>query len=199
MAREVLIPLNINLFFVLLGFIFLIGALIYGYKKNWTVSQFGTVVIGVLLFSVFGAVIPFESTQSFQGVQVDHVITIEARIKPWTFNVTSIDGQPPNASLATEIPAGSGYPASIAYQTIVLKVNQTYELRFKAIDTDHGVHINDLTDYRGEMIDVQLPQHVEVSVIIKPQLSDVGNYTFFCTFFCGAGHGNMRGTIMVVE
>ena len=137
---------------------------------------------------------------------IDVTIYVEARIKPWTFNITHIVNETTSTEVAIPaskyetIPAGAGYGETVHYTTIEMRVGYVYRVIFKAIDTDHGMQPSTaLKDYFGNTIQLNLPQHAEVSVYFKPTANQIGNYTYACSFFCGTGHGNMHGIFMVTE
>ena len=74
---------------------------------------------------------------------------------------------------------------------IVVAVQEEVELRLKSDDTAHGFRI------AGTSINVAIPKRGrdELSVLFRPAAP--GRYTFECTRMCGAGHGFMRGVLIV--
>ena len=60
-------------------------------------------------------------------------------------------------------------------------------------DTTHGFRI------KGEGVNVQVPKRGRGAVTATFTPTKAGKYTFECSRICGAGHGFMRGTIVVVE
>ena len=74
---------------------------------------------------------------------------------------------------------------------IRLKVNEPIEIRLKSEDTDHGFRILD-TD-----VDVRIPKRGKGTATVTFRPTREGRYTFECSHICGAGHGFMRGTLIV--
>jgi cytochrome c oxidase subunit 2 len=74
---------------------------------------------------------------------------------------------------------------------IVVAVDEEVELRLKSDDTSHGFRI------AGTSVNVAIPKRGrdELSVVFRPTAP--GRYTFECTRMCGAGHGFMRGVLVV--
>lgn len=60
-------------------------------------------------------------------------------------------------------------------------------------DTTHGFRI------KGEGVNVQIPKRGRGTVTATFTPPRAGTYTFECSRICGAGHGFMRGTIVVAE
>lgn len=75
--------------------------------------------------------------------------------------------------------------------TISVKKGDTVRLHIKSVDVDHGFTL----------------AAFGVSTKLKPGATEtveftadkVGNHSFFCSVFCGAGHKEMRGTLTVTE
>lgn len=74
---------------------------------------------------------------------------------------------------------------------IRLKVNEPVEIRLRSEDTDHGFRILD-TDH-----DVRIPKRGKGTATVTFRPTREGRYTFECSHICGAGHGFMRGTLIV--
>lgn len=74
---------------------------------------------------------------------------------------------------------------------IELKKGEPVTLELISLDRVHGFNIPDL----GLRVDV-LP---EQSVRVKFTPDKAGTYTFLCDIFCGDGHGEMSGTLVVKE
>jgi cytochrome c oxidase subunit 2 len=72
-----------------------------------------------------------------------------------------------------------------------LKAGESIEVRLRSEDTDHGFRII------GTDIDVRIPKRGKGTVSAKFQPAREGRYTFECSHVCGAGHGFMRGTLVV--
>ncbi len=78
----------------------------------------------------------------------------------------------------SEIKAAAGEPLTI---------------RLTSDDTAHGFHIV------GTDVDIEIPKRSrgQATVTFTPEAP--GRYTFECSRLCGAGHGFMRGEIVVTE
>ncbi|HYN10060.1 MAG TPA: cupredoxin domain-containing protein [Vicinamibacterales bacterium] len=73
------------------------------------------------------------------------------------------------------------------------KAGEPIEIRLRSEDTDHGFRILD-TD-----VDVRIPKRGKGTVTATFRPAREGRYTFECSHVCGAGHGFMRGTIVVTK
>ena len=74
---------------------------------------------------------------------------------------------------------------------IVIKKGEPVVVEFTAIDFRHGFKVPDL-DLRAD-----LPPERVTRIRIKPE--NVGAYDFLCDNFCGSGHEEMSGRIVVTE
>nr|WP_269462344.1 cupredoxin domain-containing protein [Janthinobacterium lividum] len=72
---------------------------------------------------------------------------------------------------------------------IILKKDEPVVLAFTAIDFIHGFFIPDMK-IRADLLPGQLMQ-----VRLTP--GKVGEYAFYATIFCGSGHEEMNGKIIV--
>ena len=72
---------------------------------------------------------------------------------------------------------------------IILKKGETAVLEFTALDFTHGFKIPDLN------IRADLPPGKITTIRVTPQ--NIGVYDFLCDNFCGAGHEEMNGRIIV--
>jgi cytochrome c oxidase subunit II len=72
-------------------------------------------------------------------------------------------------------------------------VGTTLRIRLRSDDTTHGFRIV------GTSTSVEIPKrgHDEATVDFTPE--HAGRYEFQCSKLCGAGHGFMRGVIVVKE
>jgi cytochrome c oxidase subunit II len=78
------------------------------------------------------------------------------------------------------------------------KVGVTLEFHLHSVDAHHGFKII------GTKINVQIPKPDKearegATVIVRFTPDKAGTYTFECSHRCGAGHGLMRGVIIVSE
>ena len=74
---------------------------------------------------------------------------------------------------------------------LTLKKGETVVLRLTSADVTHGFFSRDIKV--DELIEPGKP----VEVTVNPQKA--GTFTVICHHFCGAGHGNMKMTVTVVE
>jgi cytochrome c oxidase subunit 2 len=72
-----------------------------------------------------------------------------------------------------------------------LKAGEAIEIRLRSEDTDHGFRI------LGTDLDVRIPKRGQGTTSVKFRPEREGRYIFECSHVCGAGHGFMRGTIVV--
>jgi len=75
--------------------------------------------------------------------------------------------------------------------TITVKKGDTVKLHIKSVDVDHGFTLSDF----GVSKTLKPGETVTVEFIADK----AGNHSFFCSVFCGAGHKEMRGTLIVTE
>ncbi|TAL58442.1 MAG: hypothetical protein EPN86_00110 [Nanoarchaeota archaeon] len=73
--------------------------------------------------------------------------------------------------------------------TITVKEGDKINLTIKSVDVNHGFSIP------GLGINEQLTPNEEK--IIWIEAGKKGEYNFFCSVFCGAGHSQMKGKIIV--
>ena len=73
--------------------------------------------------------------------------------------------------------------------TITLKKGETVKLVVTSEDVTHGLFIRPLK------IDTDLTPGEKQEITVTPQAA--GTFTAICHHFCGAGHGNMKLTVVV--
>lgn len=73
--------------------------------------------------------------------------------------------------------------------TIRVKLGQPLMLRIRSIDVKHGIGISEF----GVSADLEPGKTVDVT--FTPDKT--GSFTFFCNVFCGAGHRDMKGMLVV--
>jgi cytochrome c oxidase subunit II len=73
--------------------------------------------------------------------------------------------------------------------TITLKKGETVKLVVKSEDVTHGFFLRPLK------IDADLTPGETQQITVTPQA--IGTFTAICHHFCGAGHGNMKLTVVV--
>ena len=76
---------------------------------------------------------------------------------------------------------------------IKVAVGTTLTVVLKSDDTTHGFRI------KGEGVNVAIPKRGRGTIEAVFTPAKAGRYTFECSRICGAGHGFMRGTLVVSE
>lgn len=74
---------------------------------------------------------------------------------------------------------------------ITVKKGDTVKLHIKSVDVDHGFTLS--------AFGVSKTLKPGETVTVEFVADKVGNHSFFCSVFCGAGHKEMRGTLTVTE
>jgi len=74
---------------------------------------------------------------------------------------------------------------------IVVKKGEKVRLVVTSMDVKHGLGIEAFN------INQELPPHQPQTIEFTPDKA--GEFEFHCTVFCGAGHGEMKGTLVVQE
>lgn len=74
---------------------------------------------------------------------------------------------------------------------IELKIGIPVILELTALDRSHGFYVPEI----GLRADVLPGQTVRVKLVPDK----IGSYTFLCDIFCGDGHGEMNGVIIVTD
>ncbi len=74
---------------------------------------------------------------------------------------------------------------------IRVKVGDTVRLKIRSIDVSHGLSIPDLG----------VNSYIEPGkeTVVEFKATKAGRFPFFCSVYCGEGHGNMRGVLVVEE
>jgi cytochrome c oxidase subunit II len=72
-------------------------------------------------------------------------------------------------------------------------VGTTLKIVLKSDDTTHGFRL------KGEGINLEIPKRGRGTVTATFTPPKAGRYVFECSRICGAGHGFMRGEIVVAE
>ena len=74
---------------------------------------------------------------------------------------------------------------------LVVISGEVVELTLKSRDVKHGVMIPEI-DFSAEIY----PDKTSAAIFTAP--SKPGKYSIFCSIFCGSGHGDMHGTLLVL-
>jgi len=76
---------------------------------------------------------------------------------------------------------------------VKVKRGTVVEFKVRSDDTNHGFHIV------GSHANVIVPKRGRGEATLIFEADAAGHYTFECSKMCGAGHGFMRGSIIVEE
>ena len=128
------------------------------------------------------------------------------RVVPWGLGlvlagaVTAASQAPPAAPPADQPPADVVTTVEItaerfAFQPSEIKIpaGTTLEVILSSDDTSHGFRI------KGQGVNVEIPKRGRGTITATFTPPAPGRYVFECSRICGAGHGFMRGTIVVTE
>jgi cytochrome c oxidase subunit 2 len=74
---------------------------------------------------------------------------------------------------------------------VEIEAGDEVEFVLTSDDTSHGFHIV------GSSIDAVIPRRGSGDARVRITLDEPGRYTFECSRMCGAGHGFMRGELLV--
>lgn len=72
---------------------------------------------------------------------------------------------------------------------IMVKQGDTVKLEVESVDVDHGIAI--------PAFNVNAMLKAGTTTTVEFVADKKGNYPFFCSVFCGSGHGSMRGALIV--
>lgn len=110
-------------------------------------------------------------------------ITIDMTTRQWRFDVVNIS-DPNRAKASPSSPQG-------AFNELKLTVTKgdTIVLKIKNLDVPHGFGLDEFGTNT-----VTPPGEITT---IKFIASQEGQFTFYCTVFCGTGHPNHKGTLIV--
>lgn len=75
--------------------------------------------------------------------------------------------------------------------TITVRRGSPVKLHIASVDTTHGFSIVEFN------VNSQLSPGQTTTVEFTPDRT--GTFNFFCSVFCGSGHGGMRGTLVVTD
>ncbi len=75
--------------------------------------------------------------------------------------------------------------------TVTVKKGVPVKLTIDAVDVEHGFAIPEFG--------VQKSLSVGQKNIVEFTPDKAGEFTFFCSVFCGSGHGSMKGKLVVTE
>lgn len=145
-------------------------------------------IAGVLAVILAATGYVFLTTQSGPERAVlnrEGIVIIEMTTSQWRFDVATVS-PPGSASFSSTPPTGR-----FANTTITVHRGDTVILRIRNLDVPHGFALEEFgvntTTPPGQVTDVKFVANLE------------GGFTFFCTVFCGTGHPNHKGTLIVEE
>ena len=128
------------------------------------------------------------------------------RVLPWGLGlvlagaVAAASQAPPAASPADQPTADLVTTVEVtaerfAFQPSEIKIRAgtTLKVILSSDDTNHGFRI------KGQGVNVEIPKRGRGSITATFTPPAPGRYVFECSRICGAGHGFMRGTIVVTE
>lgn len=143
-------------------------------------------IVGILavILAVTGyLVLTTESRPGQVGPKEESVVMIEMTTSQWRFDVVSATPSG-SASFSSSPPTGKFAKTSITVHT-----GDTVILRIKNLDVPHGFALEEF----GVNTVTPPGQVTEAKFVATKE----GSFTFFCTVFCGTGHPNHKGTLMV--
>ena len=120
---------------------------------------------------------PVAHGQSVQGNELDST-------KTWTLSGTVRDG--------VRVVETDAFQYGFSPDPLVVQAGEPVQLLLKSRDVTHGIMIPE----------------VDVSMAIAPgdrnpltftAPEEPGEYPIFCSVFCGADHGSMKGTLVVIQ
>lgn len=144
-------------------------------------------LLAVFYFSNTGKNLPTEQrhdhsapTPHGKSIRTEEVGTGHERLQP---SGTLEDGK---RKLAYE-----AFQYGFSPDPLVVLAGENVELSLKSRDLTHGMMIPDI-DFNAEI----LPDKTTTATFKAP--AKPGKYQIFCTVFCGSGHGDMSGTLLVL-
>lgn len=120
--------------------------------------------------------------------QPQRIVEIDVVAKQWFFDAVLVDSTDPKARVTT-IPT----PNSLANTTIVVTKGDLVIIHLRTSDLPHGFAIRGYPDVG--------PYEVTPgqTVTIRFTANQVGTFIFYCTVFCGPGHTDHKGTLIVLQ
>ncbi len=120
------------------------------------------------------------------STQPQRTVEIEMVAKQWFFDAILVNSTDPNAHAIT-IPTTD----SFANTTILVSKGDLVIIRFRTGDVPHGFAIRGYPDVGPYEV---TPGQI---VTIRFTANQAGTFIFYCTVFCGPGHPDHRGTLIV--
>ena len=138
------------------------------------------ITAGVVVILIVGTVFLIGKKQTATAPSV----STQSSPIPVTQNAPTVDPKVPVKEFTMTAKQFTFEPA-----TITVKQGDRVRIKIKSVDVAHSIAIPDFN------INVDLAPDKEETVEFvadKP-----GTYTFFCSVFCGAGHPDMKGKLVV--
>jgi cytochrome c oxidase subunit 2 len=110
-------------------------------------------------------------------------VVIFMTTRQWRFDVVNVT-PPGSVQFSSNPPTGQ-----FANTTIIVQKGDTIILRIKDLDVPHGFGLPEF----GVNAVTPPGEVTEVTFVA----SSTGKFTFFCTVFCGSGHPEHKGTLIV--
>jgi cytochrome c oxidase subunit 2 len=127
------------------------------------------------------------------------------RTGPWSFTIVLAAAVAVAASQGPPTPPAQAADGAVttvevtaerfAFQPSEIKIpaGTTLKVVLSSDDTTHGFRI------KGQGVTVEIPKRGRGTITATFTPPKPGRYVFECSRICGAGHGFMRGTIVVTE
>ncbi|MGH9953615.1 MAG: cupredoxin domain-containing protein [Nitrososphaeraceae archaeon] len=155
-----------------------------------------TITTGLVSATIAGIIYLSSSTFSFFGIlqspteQIESKdntnVVIDMTTQQWKFLPVSSDSDRDIVKLSS-IPSTTG--DAYADTTISIKKSAIVTLRIQNLDVSHGFGLDEFGINKvtpaGEVTEIQFTADKE------------GTFIFYCTVFCGTGHPNHKGTLIV--
>jgi cytochrome c oxidase subunit 2 len=153
---------------------------------TWTVATAVVLLfVGVAAYGVMGQTAVTATGQDAQAAMAEEdSVTVEAEGVQWYWNYEYVD-----EGVATS--SGAGGDGVVGDQPLVLPADTKVVIRTASSDVIHAFHAPEL----GLKADALPGQN---NYIVTDRLEE-GTYQLYCAEFCGVGHSNMLGEIVVVD
>lgn len=161
-------------------------------SKNLAVIAAIAVVAAVgitiaIFFSSFTSSSPllFSTSKLATEEKKNNNVLIDMTTEQWKF--LPVKAEPDSNAKLSTAPRPNG--AAFADTTISVKKGDVVTLRIKNLDVTHGFGLDEFgineTTPPGQVTEIKFTANKE------------GAFTFYCTVFCGTGHPNHKGTLIV--
>jgi cytochrome c oxidase subunit 2 len=129
------------------------------------------------------------------GLVLAATVRAASQAPPATFPPTTSAPETPSTPAAGEVRTVEVTAERFAFQPSHIEVpaGTTLKVILTSDDTTHGFRI------KGQGVSVEIPKRGRGTITATFTPPAPGRYVFECSRICGAGHGFMRGTILVTE